>query len=129
MLREAGLVLQTAVKLESEHGLMDEDKQTAVKYFTFAEVWYKFRLNQCTGFRFTIERMTSVMVDGDGDRIAAESWEKNRMKNYIAKFAYRTLQAIVEVIPYDEARLMLPEMCLKYWCCTAAVTTNRNYNF
>jgi hypothetical protein len=32
MLREAGLVLQTAVKLESEHGLMDEDKLTAVKY-------------------------------------------------------------------------------------------------
>jgi hypothetical protein len=54
MLREAELVLQTAVKLESEHGLMDEDKQTAVKYFTFAEVWYKFRLNQCTVFRFTI---------------------------------------------------------------------------
>jgi hypothetical protein len=100
--------------------------------------------------------MTSVMVDGDGDRIAAESWEKNRKSRLRPPLTERTLQeklycqvciiarykplskwhrpwfvpmTLPPGIPYDEARPMLPEMCLKYWCCTAAVTTNRNSNF
>jgi hypothetical protein len=36
--------------------------------------------------------MTSVMVDGDGDRIAAESWEKNRKSRLRPPLTERTLQ-------------------------------------
>ncbi|KAG1836880.1 hypothetical protein DFJ58DRAFT_734678 [Suillus subalutaceus] len=75
---DADLKLETAasgdaaVKLESEHGLMDEDRQVLI---ASVEVWYKFRLKQdtqescnlCPGPQLLMESGWGEIQSGKGD--------------------------------------------------------------